>query len=39
MDTLLSIVRRAGPGGLLFVEDYLARQGRLTTTPASAPAA
>jgi bacterioferritin B len=25
METLLSIVRRAGEGGLLFVEDYLAR--------------
>ena len=36
MDTLLSIVRRAGPNGLLFVEDYLARQGRLTTTPPAA---
>jgi ferritin len=36
MGTLLSIVRRAGPNGLLFVEDYLARQGRLTTTPPAA---
>ena len=27
MDRLLSIVRRAGEGGLLFVEDYLARGG------------
>jgi ferritin len=27
METLLSIVRRAGEGGLLFVEDYLARRG------------
>lgn len=26
-DTLLNIVRRAGPQGLLFVEDYLARRG------------
>ena len=26
MSKLLSIVRRAGPGGLLFVEDYLSRQ-------------
>lgn len=32
MDTLLSIVRRAGPNGLLFVEDYLARQGTLTAS-------
>jgi ferritin len=36
MDTLLSIVRRAGENGLLFVEEYLARQGALT---ASRPAA
>jgi ferritin len=27
METLLSIVRRAGEGGLLFVEDFLARRG------------
>ncbi len=27
MEKLLSIVRRAGESGLLFVEDYLARQG------------
>lgn len=27
MDKLLSIVRRAGESGLLFVEEYLARQG------------
>jgi len=27
MESLLSVVRRAGPGGLLFVEDYLARRG------------
>jgi len=27
MDKLLSVVRRAGEGGLLFVEDYLARSG------------
>jgi ferritin len=32
MDTLLSIVRRAGENGLLFVEDYLARQGKLTAS-------
>jgi len=38
MDTLLSIVRRAGSNGLLFVEDYLARQGSLTNSqpPAAA---
>ena len=27
MDKLLSVVRRAGEGGLLLVEDYLARSG------------
>jgi bacterioferritin B len=27
METLLNIVRRAGPKGLLFVEDYIARHG------------
>ena len=27
MDTLLRIIRRSGPGGLMFVEDYLARKG------------
>lgn len=27
MSTLLDVVRRAGPGGLLHVEDYLARHG------------
>jgi ferritin len=27
MESLLSVVRRAGQGGLLFVEDYLARRG------------
>ncbi len=27
MERLLSVVRRAGEGGLLFVEDYLAREG------------
>ncbi len=27
MEKLLSVVRRAGEGGLLFVEDYLAREG------------
>jgi ferritin len=26
MDELLSVIRRAGTGGLLFVEDYLARR-------------
>lgn len=30
METLLSIVRRAGEAGLLFVEDYLARRGGIT---------
>lgn len=27
MDQLLSVIRRAGEGGLLFVEDFLVRQG------------
>jgi ferritin len=27
MDELLSVIRRAGSGGLLFVEDYLVRRG------------
>jgi hypothetical protein len=27
MEQLLSIVRRAGEGGLLLVEDYLVRRG------------
>ncbi|HEX7077500.1 MAG TPA: ferritin [Candidatus Eisenbacteria bacterium] len=30
MDTLLSIVRRAGESGLLFVEEYLARRGGIS---------
>jgi bacterioferritin B len=33
MDTLLKIVRRAGEAGLLHVEEYLARNGRLTAQP------
>ncbi len=33
MDTLLKIVRRAGEQNLLHVEEYLARHGRLTSTP------
>ncbi len=28
METLLSVIRRAGEGGLLFVEEYLARQAK-----------
>jgi len=32
METLLHIVRRAGPSGLLFVEDYIARHGVTTPT-------
>jgi ferritin len=35
METLLSIVRRAGEKGLLFVEDYLVRRGGMPA-PASA---
>ncbi len=34
MDQLLSIVRRAGESGLLFVEDYLARRGAPTVASA-----
>ena len=33
MDTLLRMVHRAGETGLLFVENYLAQQGRGGTTP------
>jgi bacterioferritin B len=33
MDTLLKIVRRAGEAGLLHVEEYLARSGRLSALP------
>jgi ferritin len=39
METLLSIVRRAGEGGLLFVEEYLARRKGISVQsaePASA---
>ena len=32
METLLSIVRRAGESGLLFVEDYLARRGGIAVS-------
>lgn len=39
MDTLLSIVRRAGEQGLLFVEEYLARRGGITVPSAGAGAA
>jgi bacterioferritin B len=39
MDTLLSIVRRAGASGLLFVEDYLARRGGLAAPASGAGAA
>lgn len=34
MDQLLSIVRRAGEAGLLFVEEYLARRGALAVPSA-----
>ena len=37
METLLKIVRRAGPNGLLFVEDYLARRGPVGPAPTGAP--
>ena len=37
METLLSIVRRAGESGLLFVEDYLTRRGGVTL-PSGSPA-
>ena len=33
MDTLLRIVQRAGEAGLLHVEEYLARAGRLSAMP------
>ena len=36
MDQLLSIVRRAGESGLIFVEDYLARRGSISTPSAEA---
>lgn len=35
METLLSIVRRAGEKGLLFVEDYLARRGGVGSSAGS----
>ena len=35
METLLSIVRRAGEGGLLFVEEYLARRKGVTVPSAA----
>jgi len=34
-ESLLRIVQRAGEGGLLFVEDYLARNGLEATLPSS----
>ena len=36
MEQLLSIVRRAGEGGLLFVEDYLGRRGAPKVASAAA---
>ena len=36
MEQLLSIVRRAGESGLLFVEEYLARRGGISVTSAAA---
>jgi ferritin len=35
MEQLLSIVRRAGEAGLLFVEEYLARRGGISVTSAA----
>lgn len=35
MGALLQVVRRAGPGGLLHVEDYLARTGGTFASPAA----
>lgn len=35
MTALLQVVRRAGPGGLLHVEDYLARTGGSFESPAT----
>jgi len=39
MSTLLKIVSRAGEQNLLIVEEYLARNGRLTATPEAGSAA
>ena len=39
METLLSIVRRAGEAGLLFVEEYLARRKGVTVSSAEGAAA
>jgi len=36
MDQLLSVIRRAGENGLLFVEDFLARRGSPHAEPAAA---
>ena len=38
MNDLLSVIRRAGPDRLLFVEEYLARQGRAGLASQAAPA-
>jgi len=37
MNDLLSVIRRAGPDRLLFVEEYLARQGRAGLESPAAP--
>lgn len=34
MEDLLRIIQRAGPANLLFVEDYLARRGKKSASPA-----
>ena len=39
MNDLLAVIRRAGPDRLLFVEEYLSRQGRAGLESPAAPAA
>lgn len=39
MSTLRDVIRRAGPQGLLLVEDYVARRASAATAPATEPAA
>ena len=39
MNDLLSVIRRAGPDRLLFVEEYLSRQGRAGLESPAAPSA
>lgn len=39
MIDLLAVIRRAGPDRLLFVEEYLSRQGRAALESPAAPSA